>query len=441
MLLDCETPSTGTKPLLILGVLPDCPPNDPSTEWRLADAHNNVIPDFSHVGYREGHVKIPVFPVKKTVEPIPGGSDDDTERIQDAINEVGALPLLSLGRDDIKVRGAVLLKKGKYRLAGALFINKSGVVLRGEGPGPSLGIEPRMNQYEPSRRPSTRTRPEVYISIGTTTLPVKDTRGFGSGDKIVLELPNSKDWAYGTGNDHERNKTETSAFYLERTIRAVDKNARTFKVDIPMVMNVDPKDHPLGAKISHVIYETDMISDVGVENLRLSKDGGNEQPISKYAVKIDNTIHGWLSDVVAQGFTLGIEASSWSRFITIQNSRVECRRDERAAQGREGAGFVLNGQMSLINNCATVDGFYDFTSDGPTSGPNVFVDSHSKNSLNFTGPRKRWVIGSLYDNIVLSMSFTTVKQSADIAPFEAPQAQQIGSLVFKIFQRRIREKV
>ena len=68
------------------------------TEWKLPDSHNNTIPDFSHVGYRAGHVPIPMFPVKKTLKPIEG-SRDDTARIQAAIDEVGNMPLTASSRD------------------------------------------------------------------------------------------------------------------------------------------------------------------------------------------------------------------------------------------------------------------------------------------------------------------------------------------------------
>ncbi|KAF9574193.1 hypothetical protein EC968_007288 [Mortierella alpina] len=208
-------------PLIVLGVLPDCHLNEPSNEWKLADMNKNSIPDFSHVGYRGGHIKIPMVPVRtKPLEPYQNGRDD-TNMIQAAINEVGRLPLITLEESGIEIRGAVLLKKGHYYLPGSLAINKRGVVLRGEGPDwfhgtvlhatarlqgnfisvdgalPSqsrdrftsfgLGIYgPPLNLYLPSGKPETRIRGDVYIPVGTTTLPVDDTTGFSVHDKIVV---------------------------------------------------------------------------------------------------------------------------------------------------------------------------------------------------------------------------------------------------------------
>src|SRR5207249_3828681 len=87
------------------------------------DANENTIPDFSNCGYMGGGVELPDVPVKATIEPS-SSSKDDTDRIQKAIDQVSkASP------------GALLLKRGTYRIGGQLKINSSGVVLRGEGDG------------------------------------------------------------------------------------------------------------------------------------------------------------------------------------------------------------------------------------------------------------------------------------------------------------------
>lgn len=181
-------------------------------EWKLPDSNGNVIPNFSRVGYRQGHVKIPIVPFKKTLYPMPD-SQDDTYRIQKAIDEVANLPLAPLGRDGIKVRGAVLLTKGVYRVSTALFISRHGVVLRGEGPdadsgttilgtGKRQGDLIRINACLDSKDARSKTGPEyapkwnvyeampgtqsTYISVGTTVLPVDDISAFNVDDKIVV---------------------------------------------------------------------------------------------------------------------------------------------------------------------------------------------------------------------------------------------------------------
>jgi hypothetical protein len=92
-----------------------------------ADEQGNTIHDSSHAGYGGGGVSIPTVAVKETIWP---GAGDNSEHMQAAIDKVSALPL-----DKYGFRGAVLLRAGYYRMATALTIKASGVVLRGEGMG------------------------------------------------------------------------------------------------------------------------------------------------------------------------------------------------------------------------------------------------------------------------------------------------------------------
>src|SRR5688500_2203965 len=95
------------------------------------DERGNVIPDFSHCGYMGGGVRLPAPAVKITLK-AGDGNADDLPRVQAAIDEAAKLPP---GAD--RFRGAVLLKRGAYRLHGSLRMAVSGVVLRGEGDGES----------------------------------------------------------------------------------------------------------------------------------------------------------------------------------------------------------------------------------------------------------------------------------------------------------------
>ncbi|KAF9572886.1 hypothetical protein EC968_009370 [Mortierella alpina] len=409
------------------------------------DKHGNTIPNFSRVGYREGHVKIPKVGVKEMLEP--SGLPDDTARIQKAIDRVGGLPL-QVGEDGNKYRGTVLLKKGEYRVGGALVINKSGVVLRGEGNTPegttiiatgsiqrdfilvngmltsSMGSQteqkkkartremmPR-NGYKSSKGPITHSPKGIYIPAGTMILPVDDVAGFRKNDKIVVERPGSKQWIKDIGMDRlppradsGRNSTQWTeksyTFRFERTIVDIDHAKRTLTLDIPLVMNFDPKYPP--AKIYPLVHKTQLISDVGVENLRLvseydSKDLQDEQH-GWYAVVVDNAIHGWVANVTAEHFVSGIFASVWSRFITIQDCAVLDPISKPSAGGRRYP-FILSGQMGLVKRCRTNHGRHDFATNGRLGGPNVFVDSKGDQANNDSGPHERWAMGVLYDNIV-----------------------------------------
>src|SRR5437762_8100466 len=91
------------------------------------DENGNRIPDFSTCGYGGGGMRIPDVPAKITLSPSPI-VQDDTARIQQAIDQVSQMP-----PDKVGLRGAILLKRGQYRIAGQLKITAGGVALRGEG--------------------------------------------------------------------------------------------------------------------------------------------------------------------------------------------------------------------------------------------------------------------------------------------------------------------
>src|SRR5688500_16675458 len=62
------------------------PADDGKLQYK-PDEHGNTLPDFSNCGYGGGGVRIPDVVAKVTLKPDPK-SDDDTARIQGALDEV-----------------------------------------------------------------------------------------------------------------------------------------------------------------------------------------------------------------------------------------------------------------------------------------------------------------------------------------------------------------
>ncbi|KAF9584475.1 hypothetical protein BGW38_006345, partial [Lunasporangiospora selenospora] len=395
----------------------------------LPDQFNNTIPDFSRVGYRQGHVQLPSVPVRVVVEPSVQEDIDDTTRIQEAIDQVASLPLEPFGEEGSAFRGAVLLKAGTYRVAGALVIHTAGIVLRGEGQDEAGTIiiatgaiqrdfilvngqltsesasvqvqeaKARTKEMMPSNgykgtKKSTHIRAGVFVPVGETYLQVESTAGFQVGDPIVVERPGSDEWINDIGMNQlpprpDNNKASVQwqkgsfTFRFERTIVWIDQNLGVIELDIPMVMSFDPKYPP--ARVFERVYKQPVISDVGIENLRLVSafDPSNAEDESHawYAIVIDNTTNGWVSDVTTQHFVSGIYAASWSRFITIQ----DCFVLDPVSKPKEGGRryqFNLSGQMGLVKRCYTNNARHDFIT-----------------LSRVCGPHERWAMGTLYDNI------------------------------------------
>ncbi|KAG0361336.1 hypothetical protein BGZ54_009146, partial [Gamsiella multidivaricata] len=212
------------------------PPKDfPPDQW------GNRIPDFSQVGYRSGHVPLPQVPVKIILHPSSDPQVNDRARIQNAIDWVGRQPLQSFTLRDrktvIRTRGAVLLQAGIYHIQGALILNKSGVVLRGEGNGPNGTVLMASGQFRHDfihinavLDPTFQGTPEYlvkhgaskemspkdpyvildqqvarvakkYVPVGTTKLPVQDVSNFKIGTDVVLERRAKASWVHLLGMD------------------------------------------------------------------------------------------------------------------------------------------------------------------------------------------------------------------------------------------------
>jgi len=188
------------------------------------DTRGNRLPDFSHVGYHSGERAIPHVPVKITLEPSQG---DDTRRIQDALDKLGALPLGQSGH-----RGALLLKRGVYRVDGTLMINHSGTVLRGQGNGPDgsvviatgyddykykrvlIKVGPKSDGLQPHTSHRYFTGPQIrlledsrqvivdaHVPVGSHCFEVKSARGYKPGDRIVVCRPSTQEWIRSIGCD------------------------------------------------------------------------------------------------------------------------------------------------------------------------------------------------------------------------------------------------
>jgi len=187
------------------------------------DTKGNHLPDFSYAGYHSGERAIPYVAVKITLEP---GQGDDTKRIQDALDKLGNLPL-----DKSGFRGALLLKRGVYRVEGSLIMSHSGSVLRGEGDGPDgtiiiatgygdmiykralITVGPRLDHLEAHILPGFTTLQikllkdsrqgilDAHVPVGSNTFEVLSASDYKTGDQIVVHRPSTQGWIHLIGCD------------------------------------------------------------------------------------------------------------------------------------------------------------------------------------------------------------------------------------------------
>lgn len=183
---------------------------DGSLEYTV-DFRGNRIPDFSHVGYRNGEEPIPDVPVVITLSPV-DSKTDDTKRIQEALDLVGSMPLNADG-----LRGAVFLEPGTYWIYGSLKLLNSGVVLRGSGTGEDGSRMVAVGYGQPEFKrtlievgdtrkpvPIESSRSEIttaYVPVGAHSFEVVSSEGFSIGDRVLVFRPSTQRWIRSIGMD------------------------------------------------------------------------------------------------------------------------------------------------------------------------------------------------------------------------------------------------
>lgn len=389
----------------------------PGADGKLAyraDERGNAIPDFSRAGYGGGGVALPELPVVLTLSPQPTG--DDGARIQAALDEVGERPADARGR-----RGAVLLRRGVYRIEGSLAIRAGGVVLRGEGFGENdtvlraTGAKQRtlIEVGAPKARreeiPDTRRAvTDPYVPWSAKSFSISSTAGLSIGDRIVVHRPATEAWIHELGMDRIKNRPgapagETKqwnaagfAMEFERTIVAIDGARLT--LDAPVMNALDAKFG--GGAIYRATFPR--LTECGVENLRLVSDyaRGKEDSDEAHAwigVNLGAVENAWVRSVTVVHFSHAVQASGGSIFTTTQDCAL--LDPVSLITGSRRYAFSLNGQYGLVQRCSARGARHTFVTGSRVPGPNVFLDGRAVQSHADSGPHHRWAVGTLYDNI------------------------------------------
>ena len=376
------------------------------------DAAGNRIVDFSHAGYGGGGVAIPDVPVGVVVGPGPGS---DRQRLQAAIDLVASMPRQAGG-----FRGAVLVERGVYHIDTALRIAAGGVVLRGTG---SDADGTRLVADGTSRRSlitiagagergegsgSRRAVAAAYVPVGATTIPIADSTVFRPGDRVVVTRPSTKEWIADLGmNLFQGWRPENRLHWQpgsrdvswDRVVTAVGGGAVT--IDAPLTTALDRKYG--GGTVARLEFPG-RIDHVGIENLALESAWDTARPFDEdhawEAVAIDKVEDAWVRQVVARHFAgaavdIGVDA----RAITVED--VESLAPVSEVAGYRRRAFFTSGQLTLFRRCRSERARHDFGVGITAAGPNVFLESSSRESLDFSGPLESWASGVLYDNVVI----------------------------------------
>ncbi len=364
-----------------------------------ADAAGNRVLDFSYCGYRLGAEAIPDAAVVVRVSPVEG---DNSAQLQQAIDYVS-----TLSPDAQGLRGAVLLEAGTYALDEALWIRRSGVVLRGASKhgtvlvkrgcdrGAAIYIEGAADRV--CGTPTELTTD--YLPVGTTCFEVASTEGLAAGMPVSIRQeavarPRGKDAvmtpeiarALGPGN-------VTIAW--ERTVTAVE--GRTIEIDAALPMALDRSKR--AATVCPYTW-AGRLAQCGVEHLTIVSDYDRDHPLDEnhawMGVWIDAAADCWVRQVDFRHFAGSVVAlQRGASRITVE----DCRSTEPVSEiaGSRRRTFFTLGQHTLFRRCYSEHGQYDFSAGIHAPGPNAFVQCDTHESKGFSGSTGSWACGLLFD--------------------------------------------
>ena len=363
------------------------------------DSKGNQLPDFSHVGYKNSEVAIPTVAVVKTVYPVDG---DNWANIQNAINQVAAMPAGSDG-----FRGAILFKKGLYKVSDTIQIKTSGIVLRGEGTDTINGtrfLATTLSQYTLfnfqgktgiAATGTKRATLDPYIPYGSNKLNVTSASStFKLGDSVLVERIPDSNWINLLTMAQWGWTPTAYNVYFQRKITAISGNSVT--VDAPFVDIIDTN-YAVGSVMK---YKSPSLQNCGIENMALlsAYTSDTAENHGWFAIEIDNAINCWVRKVDAYYFGYSaVTMHANSCWITVDSCKMIDAKSQITGERRYS--FQIDGQHCLVKNCWTRNGRHDYVNGGRVAGPNVFYNSTATKQQNDIGPHMRWSTGILFDNI------------------------------------------
>jgi hypothetical protein len=415
-------------------------PQPPVEPWRSAlypedwtpehvDEEGRFLHDFSYAGYARGERRIPARrAVAQSVHPS-RGRQDDTQRIQTAIDRVSR-----------NGGGVVMLEAGTYHIAppderapAALRIEHNDVILRGAGAEQTMLIntEPNMRGRQvilvapPRQSGQVWSRPvgeEIALASNAanraTSVRLARPVNWQPGDWIVLR----QDVTDAFIREHDMQdlwETRMPGIMFYRQVTAVRRNGQEIEIDVPLRYPLRTRDGARAHRVAPHLEEVG-IEDLSIGMVQSEKEGFgptdfNETGTGAYEVhgaqviRMLHVVNGWIRRVhtarppgnrhnvhmVSNGIILFM-----CRNVTIDRCVIE--RPQYRGEGGNGYGITLRGSECLVTRCRVSHGRHNYSFSSMWTSGNVIHRSRSENADIPTDFHMHLSPANLLDNVTLN---------------------------------------
>ena len=389
--------------------------DEDTLKYNTYSDRGDTLADFSYAGFYAGKYEIPNsenLTVAAVIEPSKNKNEDDTKRIQAVIDEVAD----NAPNTYFKV---IKLKAGRYNINKKGLDLRSGIILSGEGQGPSGTV---LYAYEPVQYTVVKikgTSPtqigdrhyitDSYVPSGSNkiNLTSEDIKNYKVGDLITIYHETTDEWvkmmdmdnvtdAFGAVTSWKGGMRDAQE---ERYITEI--NGNTITLDMPFYI---PFDAHYSKKYIYKTSEKGRIEHVGIENMRLesyySGDPKDENHASQ-AIDIANAKNCYVRDISAKYFVQGaVQTYGGAKQITVKNCSTLEPVSTYAGSRRYCFCIGPGTQQILITGCYSYNGRHDFVGSGNATGPSAFVNNIVDSGNSHTETHGLWSTGILYDNVL-----------------------------------------
>ncbi len=366
-------------------------------------------PDFSYAGYRYGEVDPPNVPVISTLDPAPG---DATQRIQAELDAVGSRPP---GTDGF--RGALLLRPGRYEIAGTLYVRHTGVVLRGSGDGAddktntilvATGDTPHQRTVVVAGSNGSSTWKQgdgtpvtdPFVQVGSRSLDVRNAALFAAGDRVIVRYPSTQAWidAIDGGGVVKSAKWTAGKMDLSYLRRVTNIDGTRLFLDAPIFNHLDNR------LATAMVYQAsaDPVQRVGVEKLRVDIEaaGGDDENHAWDALGVNGAEDAWVRAVTAVHFGHAGIFTSGSRLVTIMDSVALEPVGVRTGGRFYNLDAERGSQLILFKNCDARGGRHNMITNGAETASGIVFYRIQSSSGSASEGHRHWSQGLLFDNVV-----------------------------------------